>query len=64
MGFSLGFFGDDMPGDEIFKTRVKHGHMQGLVAPIKYTSVGSHSYTGLFKGGVWGYARISESGFM
>ena len=48
MTFSLIFEGDDMPGDALHQTRIKHGHMQGLVAPIRWHPEADNPYSGLF----------------
>jgi len=64
MGGSLNFIGDTMPGDREFRTRIKHVHQQGLVAPIRWVAEAGQPYSGLFQGAELGFARISESGFM
>ena len=63
-GRSIAHVGDDMPRDEEFGTRIKFVHQQGLVAPIRWVEEPGQPYSGLFKGGDLGFARISESGFM
>ena len=48
--------------DEMAKGVEKMLHQQGVVAPVRYKSVGDHPFTGLFKGADYGIARLSESG--
>jgi len=53
----------DTPGDELecgwTGCRNKTIHAQGNVSKIQWKSVGSHPYTGMFKGADTGYARRS-----
>ena len=53
----------DTPGDELAcywnGCRNKTIHAQGNVGKIEWKSVGSHPYTGMFKGADTGYARLS-----
>ena len=53
----------DTPGDELecgfTGCRNKTIHAVGDVAKIKWTSLGAHPYTGVFKGADSGYVRMS-----
>ena len=49
----------DTLGDE-FDCRNKTGHSFGTVAKVEWRDLGDHSFTGLFKGGDTGFARLSD----
>ena len=53
----------DTPGDELecgwTGCRNKTIHAQGNVGKIEWVSVGSHPYTGMFRGADAGFARLS-----
>lgn len=57
---SLNWVGDDMKVGDI-----KHLHLQGLVAPVRYVAREGNPYSGLFNTGAeYGYLRLSEAGYM
>lgn len=53
----------DTPGDELecywSGCRNKTIHARGAVAKVEWKNLGGHPYTGMFKGGDAGYARLS-----
>eukprot|EP00351_Strombidinopsis_sp_SopsisLIS2011_P002796 CAMPEP_0116887706 /NCGR_PEP_ID=MMETSP0463-20121206/22329_1 /TAXON_ID=181622 /ORGANISM="Strombidinopsis sp, Strain SopsisLIS2011" /LENGTH=206 /DNA_ID=CAMNT_0004550941 /DNA_START=28 /DNA_END=647 /DNA_ORIENTATION=- len=53
------------PGDEMaearFGYRLKLIHTVGVVGKVKFTSNNNHSYTGIFEGADYGYARLSAA---
>ena len=53
------------PGDEMaearFGYRLKLIHTVGVVGKVKFASNNNHSYTGIFEGADYGYARLSAA---
>jgi hypothetical protein len=52
--------GDTMPM-EGSKLRQKHIHGVGPVGKVKFIPIGTHNYTGVFKGSDYGYMRLSSA---
>ena len=53
--------GDQMPPGAIYGTRSKYIHTQGVHSSVKLTNIGSHPFTGIFKGADSGVLRMSAA---
>lgn len=53
--------GDEMPKGSLYGYRSKLIHTVGAIAKVKFTSNNNHSYTGIFEGADFGYARLSAA---
>jgi len=53
--------GDEMAQGSLYGYRLKLIHSVGAVAKVKFSSNNNHSYTGIFEGADYGYARLSAA---
>lgn len=53
--------GDEMPQGSLYGYRLKLIHSVGAIAKVKFHSNKNHSYTGIFEGADYGYARLSAA---
>lgn len=53
--------GDEMPKGSLYGYRLKLIHTVGAIAKVKFASNNNHSYTGIFEGADFGYARLSAA---
>ena len=53
--------GDEMPKGSLYGYRAKLIHTVGAIAKVNFTSNNNHSYTGIFEGADFGYARLSTA---
>ena len=51
-------------GDELPPNILKFNHSQGVLAQITWEDLGSHAFTGLYKGNSQGLIRLSEGNFL